>query len=247
MNYDVLILPGILFNMFRCVVTGKKDAPAVILLHGWGASAAAFGPIAKALENEYRVIAADMYGFGETPHPARALTVDDYADGVMETAKALNVETAVVLGHSFGGRVAVKTAVKYPALVRKLILVDAAGLKPRGVVFKRLRSKIHKILKKYNDRGLKGSLDYEAASGYLKATLVNVVNEYQEAEAAKIKCGALILWGGRDRDTKAYMAYRYKRLIRGSKLRVFPDAGHFSYLDRTAETIVLIKAYIGGE
>lgn len=233
--------------MFHCDVTGKADAPAVFLLHGWGASSAAMKPIAEALESEYRVIAADMYGFGATPHPDRALTVDDYADGVMETAKALNVESAVFLGHSFGGRVAVKTAVKYPELVRKLILVDAAGLKPRGVVFKRIRAKIHKILRKINGRGLKGSPDYEAADGFLKGTFVNVVNEYQESEAAKIKCGALILWGGRDRDTGPYMAYRYRRLIKGSELCLFPDAGHFSYLDRTAETIVRIKAYIGGE
>ena len=57
--------------------------------------------------------------------------VKDYADGVLELMDKLNIEKATLVGHSFGGRVAIYIAAKYPEKVEKLVLVDSAGIKPR--------------------------------------------------------------------------------------------------------------------
>lgn len=233
--------------MLSYVAGGNSKGAAVLFLHGWGGDTSSVEPLRGALESEYMTVSADLYGFGKTPHPDKALTLNDYAAGVKELLDALNIPRAVFVGHSFGGRVAIRTAVLYPDTVSKLVLIDAAGLKPRGAAFKKIRAKIHKILKFFNDRGLRGSSDYEAAEGKLRQTFVSVVNEYQDAEAAALKCGALIVWGARDKATPPYMAKRFSRLIADSELHILPDAGHFAYLDKLPETLMLIKAYIAGE
>lgn len=109
----------------------------------------------------------DFYGFGKTPHPDYPLTVKDYADGVLELMDKLNIEKATLVGHSFGGRVAIYIAAKYPEKVEKLVLVDSAGIKPRRGIKYRLKILLHKILKKFG-KGLKGSKDYRALSPVMK-------------------------------------------------------------------------------
>lgn len=74
----------------------------------------------------------DFYGFGKTPHPDYPLTVKDYADGVLELMDKLNIEKATLVGHSFGGRIAIYIAAKYPEKVEKLVLVTARVLSPEG-------------------------------------------------------------------------------------------------------------------
>ena len=99
----------------------------------------------------------------------------DYADGVLELMDKLNIEKATLVGHSFGGRVAIYIAAKYPEKVEKLVLVDSAGIKPRRGIKYRLKILLHKILKKFG-KGLKGSKDYRALSPVMKKTFQNVVN-----------------------------------------------------------------------
>lgn len=228
----------------KYTVSGRETGEWVVILHGWGATKEAMMPIGRGLENDWRVFIPDMYGFGETPHPPRALTVEDYAEGVEKIAMLENVTEAVVIGHSFGGRVAVKLAARGKLKVKRLVLIDAAGLKPRGAFFRAIRVKVHKILKKLGGRGLKGSADFEALEGYKKFTFINVVNEYLTGDARKINTGALLIWGALDRDTPPYMGRRYRRLISGSVLYVLRGAGHFSYADKPEETLSLIRAYI---
>ena len=219
----------------------------IIFLHGWGGCTASFKGLADALSSEYRVTLVDLYGFGETPHPEFPLTLDDYAEGVSRIFRKENIAEAVLVGHSFGGRVAVRFARKYPGCCLKLVLIDAAGLRPRFSLKKTLRVACHKLLKACGRKGLIGSADYAALTGAMKGTFLNIIRDYTDKDLRYISSGALILWGKRDKDTPPYMAKRFRKRIKGAVSIVFPDAGHYSYLDAFYETLFAIKAYIGAD
>ena len=113
--------------------TGPSDAPAVIMLHGFGASLDTWEPWAKALSAHYRVIRFDIPGFGLTG----ADPSGDYSDeremnilvGLMDQ---LGVDRAAIVGNSLGGRIAWKFAANQPDRVTRLVLVSPDGFASPG-------------------------------------------------------------------------------------------------------------------
>lgn len=221
----------------------KGEGEAVVLLHGWGADKEAMAPLAEALSSEYTVIAPDLYGFGESPI-TRVMALEDYAEGIIGILNKEGFSRAAVIGHSFGGRVGIRLAVRHREMVSGLVLVDAAGLKPRPGVkraLRRLGNAFGKATHLYKPRG---SADYEHSSGYLRGTFLKVIHDFQEGECQLIRCPTLLIWGRKDRDTPPYMARRMRRLIHGSRLVWIRDGGHFSYLDESTRVALLIKEFL---
>ena len=105
---------------------------AIVMLHGWGSNITLFENSAKLVSEKFYTVAPDMPGFGETPEPPTAWTVDDYTDFVIEFIKKLGLKRVILLGHSFGGRVIIKLVNRknLPFTVTRLILVDSAGIRP---------------------------------------------------------------------------------------------------------------------
>lgn len=124
----------------ECIVDGKRvtyidegTGPVVLLLHGWGAPAETYRLIIDHLSAYCRVIAPDLPGFGGSDEPDAPWCVDDYVDFVLAFAEALHIRQAVLMGHSNGGRIILKlmNRPERPLQVEKIVLIDAAGLKPR--------------------------------------------------------------------------------------------------------------------
>lgn len=203
-------------------------------------------PLTEALSGEYTVIAPDLYGFGGT-EITRAMTLDDYAVGIQTLLLKENIKSAAIIGHSFGGRIALRSAVKRPDMVKKLVLIDSAGLKPRFGLKRFAKKTVNAFGKATGLFKPRGSADYENSSGYLRATFLNVIHDYQNGECACVRCPTMILWGENDGDTPLYMGRRFKKLIPGSSLHVLPGAGHFSYLDSPVRTAFLIKEFLGND
>ena len=221
----------------------QGEGKCLIFLHGWGGEIASFKGLADRLSARFRVLALDLYGFGATPHPGYPLTIDDYANGVLELMDRKAIKEAVVVGHSFGGRIAMRMAARSDA-VKGLVLLDSAGAKPhRGIkyFFKILLYKLAKALK---IKSLpKGSEDYEKLSGPMKRTFVNVVNEHSEKDAAAIRVPTLLIWGSDDKDTPLYMCHRLNKLIKDSESLIMEGAGHFAYLEHPNYVFRVIKAF----
>jgi len=185
----------------------------------------------------------DLYGFGKTPHPNYPLYIEDYARGVEEVIAETGGGEVVLVGHSFGGRIAMRLAAKCPSVVG-LVLIDSAGVIPRRGLGYYLRVGGYKLAKKLHLKTkMQGSPDYAALSGAIKGTFVNVVNESSLPDAKKIVAPTLLLWGSEDRDTPLYMCRKLQRTIRDCEEVVFKGAGHFSYLDRPDRSYLLIKAF----
>ena len=240
-----------------CFVEG--DGETVVLLHGWGSNAQSFRTLASSLAANYRVVSLDFPGFGGSELPPNDWDVNEYALFLQEALEKLKVENPrALIGHSFGGRVAIKAVARGYIQPEKLILLDSAGVKPgptlRTQAFK-LAAKAGKLatalppLSAAREK-LKGRLHRAAGSsdylqaGKLKGTFLKVINEDLVPDARKISMPTLLIWGSDDKDTPLEDGKILQAAITGSRLERVEGAGHFSYLDQPEVVAKLIRKFL---
>ena len=229
-------------------VLKNRNRPFLVFLHGWAGQWQSWRPIIERLKYDFSILAPDLPGFGKNKLTG-PFTISDYADYISNLLKKERISKAVVIGHSFGGAVAIKFAVNNSEKISGLVLVDSPGIRQQNF---RLKTKIlpavlgkklilNSPLAKFFPRlrllyyrlfGLTKS-DYFAALGNenLQKTLSLVLKENLYHDLPKIKTPTLIIWGEKDWETPLFSGKKIKQLIKNSQLIIFPNAGHFSYLD----------------
>ncbi len=217
----------------------------IVLLHGWGASRTAFLFVAKRLATRYRVTVFDFAGFGDSEEPSEVYDVAKYADDVVKLMDICAIKTATLVGHSFGGRVAIYIATHYPDKVQRFVLVDSAGLKPRRKISYYLKVSLHKVLKKLGLKGLSGSSDYSMLNPTMKRTFINVVNYYQDDDLRNIKVPTVVFWGNKDDETPLYMYRQFLKNIDGAQGFLL-NGGHFAYAEDSAKFLAVLLAFLQG-
>ena len=208
--------------------TGKD----VVLLHGWGQNIQMMDPLGKLLKN-CRITILDLPGFGSSMEPSFAYNISDYASLLHEFLKELKIDNPILIGHSFGGRIAIYYASTYP--VSKLVLFGSPFIK-RGN--DSLKLKVFKNLKKIKFlnnlaevmKNHLGSEDYKNASGVMRQILVNTVNTDLSSNASKITCPTLLIWGNNDEAVPVSEAKKLESLINDSALIVL-NGTHYCYLE----------------
>ena len=190
-------------NDISCIQYGAgKD---IILLHGWGQNIEMMKPIGDKLQENYRITIIDFPGFGNSKEPKEAWNIADYSNLLHELTEKLQIKDPILIGHSFGGRVAIKYASLYP--VSKLILLASPCVRIKDKKRDR-KTKVLKTLKKLpgmkfiaeKAKNFIGSRDYKKASPLMKKVLVNTVNEDLTENAKKIKVPTLLIWGDQDEE-----------------------------------------------
>lgn len=222
---------------------GKKSERATLLLHGWGSSGKVFDNLIDAFNGERYFVVPDFPPFGESGSLVCSWTIFSYASMVMSLCEHLGIKEVDVLGHSFGGRIAILLAGLECSFVHSCILVDSAGLKPKFSLkarFKVLKYKTKKFFGKNVDN--MGSPDYLALPPCMRGVFVNVVNTYLEPYLSKIQTPTLIVWGQKDKETPLYMAKRLNRKIKRSSLVVL-NGGHFVFLDSPLAFYKVIREF----
>lgn len=224
-----MALRSFLEGEFFAEVYGE-GTPDVLALHGWGRRGSDFA----AVLDGYCGIAPDLPGFGASPAPNDVIGADTYADivaGVLDTFD----EPPVLVGHSFGGRVAVCLAAKLPERVGPLVLT--------GVPLIRLRtgqgpSAAYRFVKWLNSVGVvsderlerekrhRGSADYRASTGVMRDILVKVVDESYEGHLGRISSPVQLIWGAEDTEVPLSVAEAAQALLGESSLEVLPGVGH---------------------
>lgn len=223
---------------------GATGFPLVIL-HGWGRSLEALKPLGHLLASSSSVHLVDLPGFGGSEAPDRVWDGYDYANRLMGYLDEQGIEQADFLGHSFGGKVAMCAAIRYPHRVHKLVLMASAGLRRRRTFLQRGRfytlKGLAKAVKMLDAIGGTrffteyfvprfGSSDYKQA-GVMRSILVKSVNEDLSHSLEEIKAPTLILWGNQDTETPTEMAERLQKSIQGSSCFLFPGKGHELFED----------------
>jgi pimeloyl-ACP methyl ester carboxylesterase len=230
----------------------------VIILHGWGANISLVKPLADKLAAQgYQAFAPDLPGFGQTPAPNSAWTVQNYAAFIVDYFAVHNLSRAHLIGHSFGGRLGLILGADHADKLEKLVLIDSAGVPPRRSgssqfrlsLYKSVRDVLYKFGAKSTADKLRdwyvnryGSADYKNA-GALRETVVKVVNEDLLPYAARIRVPTLLLWGEDDEDTPLWQGQILEKTIPDAGLVTFPNAGHYSYLQHLAETVRIVDYF----
>ena len=106
------------------------SGPALLLLHGLGCDHTTWDPVISTLARRYTVIAPDLLGHGLSAKPRADYSVGGYANGMRDLLTMLGIDSATVVGHSFGGGVAMQFAYQYPERTERLVLVGSGGLGP---------------------------------------------------------------------------------------------------------------------
>ena len=106
------------------------EGPALLLLHGLGCDHTTWSPVLRDLARHYTVIAPDLLGHGASAKPRADYSVGGYANGMRDLLTVLGVDKVTVVGHSFGGGVAMQFGYQFPERTERMILVAPGGLGP---------------------------------------------------------------------------------------------------------------------
>ncbi|GHS94573.1 alpha/beta hydrolase [Synergistales bacterium] len=226
---------------------------AVVFLHGWGVDFSYFLPVMERIKHAVRVCALDLPGFGASGEPPLAWGVDDYADFVLSFLTERGVKSAALIGHSFGGRIAIKLAARVKTEragleIPKIILVDSAGIRSKKTAAGKIKDIFYKtvklilstdIIQKKYPRAVKkwrvknSSSDYRNASPLMRKCLVRVVSEDLTPCLPRVSCPALLVWGENDTATPLSDARIMEKLIPDAGLVLLRGAGHYSFLEQS--------------
>jgi pimeloyl-ACP methyl ester carboxylesterase len=210
----------------------------IVLVHGWGANTSKLQPLAINLEkHSWKVFLPKLPGFDITP-PEKPWFVADFANYVSAEAKRyFNNQEFVVFGHSFGGRIAMKMALtddKVDGLVLCATSGVSRGKLAKRAVFKAM-SRLGMVISEFPKLSafwrkviykLAREHDYEKASGVMKETFKNIIEEDSKKFVHEIKIPTLIFWGDKDKMTPLRDAHFLEKNIKKSKLIVFNGIGH---------------------
>lgn len=225
--------------------TGCPDGHPVIVMHGWGCNLTTVRSISAILEPGMRVLSLDLPGHGKSQEPPAIWGVEEYTRLVEKFISMLGLDRVSLIGHSFGGRISILLSSRQP-YVDKVVLVDAAGVKPRRkpayyvkvYTYKTLKHLLPLLLGKKKGgellesyRRSRGSADYGNASPVMRGILSKCVNEDLTAVMPSIKAPVLLVWGKEDTATPLSDAHVMERLIPDAGLVAFDGCGHYSFLD----------------
>lgn len=229
----------------------------VVLLHGWGDDHRTFNALRKKLATKYQVLALDLPGFGGTQRPESVWDLDDYARYLKNALAKLELgRPYAVIAHSNGGALAIRAFSLGLLKPDKLVLLAASGVRTNSGA-KRL---FFKIVAKTGDiatlwmperyrRALRKSLYGAAGSDMLAVpgledTFKKTVRQDVQADAVVVDVPTLLIYAAKDADIPTADGRQYHSLIKGSRLEVIADSGHFVHHDQPEQVTKLIKEFL---
>lgn len=230
----------------------------ILILPGWGNNRETFKYLIDILKENYTIYILDYPGFGNSPFPSRDLTLSDYTELINNFIISNNIDNPTIIAHSFGGRIVIDLFKNYDLNIKNLIFIDIAGIKPKKSLYKKIKEKIYKFLKKlgilfpkkikqkYLNKLIKvfGSSDYSKLDPNIRKTFINIVNFDQKEDIKNINKDTLIIWGEKDLDVPLKDGYFIKESIKDSEIIVIPKSGHFPYLDKAYYVNKIILEYL---
>ena len=235
-------------------ITGQGSP--LLLLNGLGGLIRTFGPLRDELV-DYTTITLDVPGVGKTNMPRWPMRLSSHADVIAEMLKQLGIDQVDVFGVSWGGALAQEFALRYPRMVRRLILsATSAGpvllVKPADIVDFFARNKRFKLRKIEGPRdSIQTLLRFGVANGMLTVNprtyfhqLAALVGWTSLLRLFRLRHRTLILTGERDTLVRLYNAHILWRHIRRAELHVIQGEGHFFVVTSAKRTAELIREFL---
>ncbi len=222
--------------------TGEKT---LVLLHGWPGTSEKWRGVVDLLKGHYTIYSLDLPGWGKTPL-TRAYTLSDYVTDVKRFIAEQKIREPIIVGHSFGGRIAIKMLSEDPVFATKLVLIGSAGIERKSLVAKYLlyiKPLVPQFLKNFL-RPLVGSPDYLATKGIKRETFVSVISENLEPLLTRITTPTLLLWGEDDHTTPLWQGSLMVRLIPHARLIIISHGDHGIHYRRPEEVARFILEFV---
>jgi pimeloyl-ACP methyl ester carboxylesterase len=203
---------------------------SILFLHGWGSDRDIMRNCFGTLLPDMKHIYVDMPGFGRSPN-GEFLTTDDYAGIVTQFMSDISTTPDIVVGHSFGGKVA--TLMNPPCIV----LLSSAGVRVPKPLSVRVKISLYRLFKPLGGsflRKLFVSSDAKGMNDGMYETFKYTVNEDFEEKFSLLNGKCLLYWGREDTATPLWTAERIKERVDGAKLFVL-DGGHYFFLEHAGE------------
>lgn len=241
--------------------TGPDNGVKILLMHGWGCDHSTLASIQHRLENRMHVYNIDLPGFGSSSEPTSVWGVEEYTRFIEKFIAVMGNDIHILLGHSFGGRIGILLSSRHPE-IEKLLLVDAAGVKPHRplkyyikvygyktskLIYRILLGKTKAEARLEKIRRSRGSADYAQASPRMRAILSKCVNEDLKNVMPRIKASTLLVWGTNDTATPLSDAKTMEKLIPDAGLVSFDGCGHYSFLDNPVGFSAVLTEFLKKE
>jgi pimeloyl-ACP methyl ester carboxylesterase len=225
---------------------GKGKKTPLLILHGWGRSGNEWITMANELSawSGRTVYILDLPGFGGSSLPD-VITIHQYSQLVKDFCAYMEIETAMIIGHSLGGRVGIVLSATYPKFVERLILIDPAGVKPKSL--KRIILKSLATLFGWVPLSLRRRLagrwmdeDYRNSPA-LQNLYRAVVGQDLRTLLLKVKCKTIVLWGQHDPILPLSLTKIYRQLLPDTQIRVVWGSGHDPHLTKYEQTLAILQ------
>lgn len=247
---------------------GAAGAP-LLWIHGFPFHRGMWAPQLEAFAKDYRVLAPDLRGFGDSELPSNSYTIEDLADDVAALLDAVGVDTAVVAGLSMGGYVAFALLRRHPGRVRGLILADTRAeadtkdaRERRHATAERVRAEgtqmlVHELLPRLvSDETRRARPDVVATleqmisaahpAGVIAALEAMAARPDSRDLLGKITIPTCVIAGEEDAIAPPDVARRLASSIPGARLVLVPGAGHMSNLERPDLFNAAVREFLSG-
>ncbi|MDO8658601.1 MAG: alpha/beta hydrolase [Candidatus Levybacteria bacterium] len=228
---------------------------SIIILHGWGLNGSKYNQLLKILKNKgFAVYSPDLPGFGSEPLKSKSMKLDDYMEFIDNYIKKNKIENPILIGHSFGGRIALKYGWEYPKKVSRIILTGTPVIRNKtlfkkfayliailgGKVFKNLffKETLRKSL-----YFLLGEWDYYKA-GSLNQVFKNIIGEDLIKYFKEIKVPVFLIWGEKDMITPINDVNKMTKIRNDVKSIIVPGIGHKLPYERPDIFVKSIESFI---
>jgi len=253
-------------------IQGKGEP--IVLLHGFGSSSYSFVDVAKTLSKKFKVYNLDLKGFGSSPKPDdNRYSPYDQAILVSEFIKKHHLKNVTLIGHSYGGSVALSLALMNQKNIKKMVLISPAAYKQHlpslirkmhmpligAIGFYLLPSSYEvgegyryayhddsKIPKKTLENITKSMQSRGAKSAFYSATYDLVPEDIEEISKRykEITVPTLIIWGEKDVVIKKINGYKLQKDLQNSKLKIIKNCGHIAHEERTHEVVEYLLDFL---
>jgi len=250
--------------------TGPRDAPAIVLLHGFGSSLHTWDAWAALLEADHRVIRFDLPGFGLTGADPTGDYTDTRSIAVLAALlDQLDLPRAALIGNSMGGRIAWAFAAAHPDRVAKLVLVSPDGFAGPGVEYGRAQSvpALMRVLPytlpmpmlrsnlaiafadptRLTEEAVQRSYAMMVAPGVRPAILARMEQMVLPDPVPllrRVTMPTLLLWGDKDGMIPVANAQDYLAALPAATLVVLPGVGHLPQEEAPQDSFVPLRAFL---
>ena len=242
---------------------GDPDGTPIVFLHGYGDSWFSFSRLLPLLPARYRVFALDLRGHGDSDRPAEGYRVRDLADDVSAFLAVMDLDGAVLVGHSMGTFIAQQVALATPERLAGIVLLDGARSMRRLQGIEGLAAAVAALPQPVPDDFVRefqlSTVHHPVPAAFMEdviaesrklparvwqALMDGMLGAPEATEGALGDIPALLIWGERDALFSRAEQDALLAILRSGELRVYPETAHAPHWERPEDTGRDLAAFV---